>query len=377
MKYNNIFLSTLTASAIASTLLPASAMAEMPSIDLYGRIDLGFESYNDSDGVGAHIFAGQQSDNGNLDEQDIGVSNGNHSRLGVKGSTTLDTGVVLGYQYELLADVLNHGGAPTTRQAWLSMAKGKHSLKVGTQDNPLYDYSAWNAQKSEVHGYGAYYYTTCDLPGSLQCTFRTESTVNYTYGSGGYGRDPFTVTAALHFNGDGRNTNGDTTKDNVSGVTGATIAGAATFDNVTVNAAYQTSIVSEGDDYDSSTSGDLPAPSIISLGGKYFATDDLEVGFFYHMLDKDVDEDDTKTAFALSGTYQLNSKMSLHAGYGAGEDDDDMARQLDSNVYAQLIYATSESSHIRLEVEQVSYSSDNDALEGDANIVLVSLRQDF
>lgn len=368
-----MFKKSSLALAVAGFAFAGSAMAA-PSVELYGRIDLGLEYYSDDDGVGAGIFAGMDAPSGNSDEQDLAMTNGNNSRLGVQGNQTLDSGMTLAYQYELKADVLGQTGASlVTRQGWLSLAKNGHTLKVGTQDNPFYDYSAWNATKSEVHGYGVYYYTTCDMIGSLSCTFRTDSTISYTYGGGGYSTDPITFTGALHFGGDARDGNTDGIKDNMSGVTGGTFGVSATFGAITVNGAYQTSVVSEGDDFN----GNLSAPSIYSVGAKFAASKTAEVGFFYHMLDRDLGKNSNKTALAVGGIYQLNDKVNVHAGFGMGEDDNDAARQLDSNIFTQVTYATSDSSHVRLELEQVSYSSDTAALEGDALIALVSLRQNF
>lgn len=360
-----MFKKSSLALAVAGFAFAGSAMAA-PSVDLYGRIDLGVEYYSDEDGVGADIYAGQNSKVDNTDERDFTMSNGNNSRLGVKGSETLDSGLTLAYQYELRAQVLGGGMSPTTRHGWLSLSKDGHTLKVGTQDNYLLLYGGLNGQISEVHGFGAYYYTTEVMPGSMNQTFRTDSTVAYTFGGGAFSGDTFTATVAAHVAEDSRD-------ENVSGITGLTAGAEVNLGQLALTGAYQTSVVSEAEDFD----GDLAAPSIMSVGARYAVMDGMNVGFNYQLADRDIDGDSNKTAFVVGGDYQVTEKLHVHAGFGMGEDDIETERQLDSNLFAQFIYATSDSSHIRLELEQVSYSSDDDAKEGDAMIALVSLRQNF
>ncbi len=370
-----MFKKSSLALAVAGFAFAGSAMAA-PSVDLYGRIDLGVEHYSDEDGVGADIFEGMGATVGNSDERDVSMSNGNTARLGVKGSQELDSGLTLAYQYEMAINSLTNGGAPGTRQAWLSIAKGPHMLKVGAQDNYLTQYGGFNAQISEVHGFGAYYYTTCDMPGSMSCTFRTNSTVSYTFGGGAFSGDVFTATIAAHIAEDTRKygPEDDEQPVNVAGITGMTAGAEVNLGSLALTGAYQASMVTEAEDYDGE---DVTAPSVMSLGARYAVMDGFNLGFNYQLLDKDTENDSGRSSWVLGGDYQLTENVHFHAGFGMGEDDNDMERQLDSNLFAQVVYSTSDSSHVRLELEQVSYSSDTDALEGDATMALVSFRQNF
>jgi predicted porin len=378
-----MFKKSSLALAVAGFAFASSAVAA-PSVDLYGRIDLGVEYYSDEDGVGADIAPGQNSKVKNTDERDFTMSNGNHSRLGVKGSQELDNGLTFAYQYELKAQVLGGGMAPETRHGWLSISKGAHTLKVGTQDNYFLLYGGLNGQIGEVHGFGAYYYTTCDMPGSMSCTFRTDSTLAYTFGGGAFSGDTFTATIAAHVAGDDRGFSigeGDDKESfdaNSSGITGLTAGAEVNLGALALTGAYQTSVVSESEAFeDNFEDAELPAPSIVGLGARYAVMDGMNVGLNYQILDRDIDEDSNKTSFVVGGDYQATEDFHIHAGFGMGEDDNDNARQLDSNLFAQFTYATSDSSHVRLELEQVSYSSDDPSKEGDAMIALVSLRQNF
>ncbi|ASP39413.1 hypothetical protein CHH28_12335 [Bacterioplanes sanyensis] len=369
-----MFKKSSLALAVAGFAFAGSAMAA-PSVDLYGRIDLGVEYYSDEDGVGSDLFEGMQATVGNSDDRDFSMTNGNNSRLGVKGSEKLDSGLTLAYQYEMRIDSLTNGKAPGTRHAWLSIAKGPHMLKVGAQDNYLTQYGGFNAQISEVHGFGAYYYTTCAMPGSMSCTFRTNSTISYTFGGGAFSGDTFTATVAAHIAEDNRKfgPEGDEQTANVAGITGMTAGAEVNLGALAITGAYQTSMVSEAEDFE----GDLTAPSVMSLGARYAVMDGFNLGFNYQLLDRDLDENSERNSWVVGGDYQLTENVHFHAGFGAGSDDDDNAQQLDSNLFAQIIYSTSDSSHVRLELEQVTYSSDTDALEGDAMIALVSFRQGF
>jgi len=361
--------------AVSSAVFAGSVYAEAPSVDLYGRIDLGLEYYSDSDGVGgSDIFAGMESPAGNSDEKGFSLSDGNNSRLGVKGSAELPNGLTTAYQYELGTRVLDGGANPFVRYGWLSLSNGQHTLTAGTQDNYLLMYGGLNAQYSEVHGYGAYYYATENMPGSLAQSFRTDSTLAYTFGGGAFSGDAFTATIAAHVAEDGRNNSGS--EDNVSGVTAVTVGAEANMDKLALTAAYQTSVVSESDAAKAANT-DVPAPSVASVGARYNLSDAANLGFTYYVADRDTDGDSGRSIWVLGGDYQLSENLNLHAGFGAGSDDDDTERQMDANIFGQLTYTLSDSNQIRFEFEQVSFSSDDDAKEGDAQIFLVSLRQDF
>jgi len=389
--------------AISSAVFSGSVLAEAPSVDLYGRIDLGLEYYSDKDGVGgSDIFAGMESPAGNSDDKEFSLSDGNNSRLGVKGSATLPNGLTTAYQYELGTRVLNGGANPFVRYGWLSISNGQHTLTAGTQDNYLLMYGGLNAQYSEVHGYGAYYYANQGMKGSLSQTFRTDSTLAYTFGGGAFSGDAFTGTIAAHIAEDTRtiDANGgapvaadpanpteaerlaiieyeaDNKEANTSGITGVTIGVEANMDKLALTAAYQQNVVSKSDEAKAANQ-DVEAPSVASVGARYNVSDMANVGFTYYMADRDTDGDSGRSVWVLGGDYQLSENLNLHAGFGSGSDDDDNARQMDANIFGQLTYTLSESNQIRFEFEQVSFSSDDDTKEGDAQIFLISLRQDF
>lgn len=354
-----MFKKTSLALAVAGFTLAGNAVAA-PSVNISGFVDLGLEHFS-GDNTGL-IFKGLGSPQGNNDDRNLAMNNPVVSRFIVSGTEEHANGWTTGYHIEQEVNALDDGGASfNTRQGYISLSKDKHNITVGSQWSPLFEYSAWNAMKTEGHGYGAYYFTTAGLPGSLQYGFRNDSTINYTYGGGGYSTDPITFTVAAHVGEDDR-------VNNESGITGMTVGGAASFGQVTVNAAYVQSIVSEAE------GTNVAAPSLASVGAKFRANDKLEVGFNYQSLDKDDAAGDKRTAMSVGGMYEVASDLSVHAGFGFGEDDNDA--ELESDIYAQVIKSVSDTFHVRLELEQVS-AKDAAGNSGDDTVVAVYLRQSF
>lgn len=375
-----MFKKTSLALAVAGLAFAGNSMAA-PSVNVSGFVDLGLEYYS-GDGTG-YIFDGFNAPQGNSDDQNIAMNNPVTSRFIVSGSEEHDNGWTTGYRIEQNVNALDDGGASfQTRQGYISLSKDKHNITVGSQWSPLFEYSAWNAMKSEGHGYGAYYFTTELLPGSLQYGFRNDSTINYTYGGGGYSTDPFTFTVAAHVGEDGRTFDHDSDADtdelkaNDAGISGVTVGGAASFGPATVNFTYVQSMVSESQDA-KDNNYDVTAPSLMSIGAKYRANDQLELGFNYHSVDKDDAAGDKRDSMSLGGIYNVSPDLSLHAGYGFGEDDN--GAELESNIYAQVIKNVSDTFHVRLELEQVSaITSDADGnVSGDDTVAVVYLRQAF
>jgi hypothetical protein len=380
-------------SLLAIVSIAAShAVIAAPSADIYGFVDIGLEHYNE-DGIkkGSDIFTGGYSPNGNSDEQEFALANNVQSRIGIKGEEDIQDGWKGSYQMEFLVNVLESGGnAMQTRLGWLGLDKGEHSFKVGTQWSPFMAYSAWNTNRGESQGLASYFYITDELKGSMAYGFRNSNMISYTYGNGGWGAaSPFTGTIALHVGDDDRKVTvgGEKELTNDAGITGISLAGAATFSNVTLNAVYVKNIVSESSaandnlaaaklTADATTISEaknlVTEPAIYGVGAKVQATNDLEFGFSYRGADRDTDDNNYTYSTSFSTQYQFNEKTNIHVGIGQGEDDDSSARQLKLNLYGQVWYQITESRSVRLEVEQADYGDDGDAL-----VTLVSMRQAF
>ena len=372
---------TPLAIAIATASLSTGAIAA-PSVNFYGFVDIGLETYSASGNAGnQHVFAGGGSDdpanaaNGNSDDREFALTNGVQSRLGVKGEEDLGDGWVGSYRVEARINVLDDGGQfARTRLGYFGLANGEHSIKVGAQWSPFFEYSAWNTHRGEVQGVGSYFYITEVLAGqSVGYGYRNDSTINYTYGGGGFSNSPFTATVALHIAEDGRTVevNGEDELVNDSGISAVTIGGAATFGNLTLNAVGIQSIVKESDAAKAANE-DVAAPLIYSLGGKFQATKQLELGLAYRVADRDTGEDDGKTSTTVAAAYQVNDKLTVNLGYGVGEDDNKDNLQLDGNIFGSAYYQLSGNRLAGFEFEEADYGDD-----GKAQAFMVSLRQSF
>ena len=391
---------TPLAIAVAAAALSSQAVAA-PSVNFYGFVDIGLESYSSSAKNGTDVFANGGSDdpnnkaNRNTDDREFALANGVQSRLGVKGEEELDDGWVAKYRVEARINVLDDGGSfARTRLGWCGMSKGDHHIKVGAQWSPFFEYSAWNTHRSEVQGVGSYFYITSLMPGSVGYGYRNDSTVNYTFGGGGFSTSPFTATVALHIAEDGRETTvgakpvtaggnpvlvdgepltqgGSKKLLNDSGVTAVTVGGAATFGGLTLNAVGIKSIVKESRAAKDAKI-DVAAPMIYSLGAKYVVNDALDFGFAHRVADRDTGKDDGRTSTTLAATFKTSEKLTLNLGYAVGEDDDKTQRQLDGNVFGSAYYKLSGNRLAGFEFEEADYGKD-----GKTQAFLVSLRQSF
>lgn len=387
MHYKSLF-----AIAVASVVFSNTSIAA-PSTEFYGFVDIGLETYNEVGIInGSDIYPGLETPNGNTDQQAFALNNNVQSRLGLKGEEDISDGWKGTYRMEFQVNVLESGGdAMQTRLGWLGLENGDHSFKVGTQWTPYMAYSGWNTNRSEAQGVASYFYVTDELEGSIAYGFRSSSTASYTYGSGGWGTaSPITATIALHIADDSRKTElaGEEELTNISGITGVSVAAASTFGIVTINAAYVKNIVEQsniakaniksaelGGDADEIKAAYalVTEPSIYSIGAKVQATPELEFGFSYRGADRDLHENNsTVQSTTISTQYQITEAVNIHLGYAQGTDSDKTQRQLNNNFFGQVWYQVTDSRSMRLEFEHVDYGSD-----GEANVVLVSMRQSF
>ncbi|WP_419811325.1 porin [Bacterioplanoides sp.] len=392
---------TPLAIAVAAAALSSTAAA-VPSVNFYGFVDIGLETYSDSTSNGTDVYPNGGSDdpnnssNRNTDDRQFALANGVQSRLGVMGEEELDDGWVGSYRIEARINVLDDGGAfARTRLGWFGLSKGEHSIKVGAQWSPYFEYSAWNTHRSEVQGVGSYFYITSLMPGSVGFGYRNDSTINYTYGGGGFSDSPFTATIALHIAEDDREITvgaqpletesgeaivvdgepltqgGKKELVNDSGITAVTVGTAATFGGLTLNASAIQSVVIESDAAKDADL-DVAEPMIYSLGAKYVVNDQLDFGFAYRGADRDTGDDDFRHSSTIALTYKPVSKLVLNFGYANGKDEDKTERQLDNNYFGSAYYQLSGERLAGFEFEEADYGSD-----GKTQAFLFSLRQSF
>jgi len=372
----NIRLQRLNSLAMAGFIgtlgLGGSMAAQAANYEIYGLIDIGLEQFNDSNAIaGNEIFQGFNSVDGNNDAKDFTLSNGMQSRLGLRGSEELMQNLVLSYNLEFALDVLAESGGGTsaaigTRLGNVSLGGDWGRVVVGSQWMPLFEYGAWNVHRTDVHGYGTWFYTTGLLSNSLAYGFRQSSAISYKYGSAWGHSDPiaFSLTAGI---GEG--------DDNQNGISSLTGAIQYSINNaMSVNAVYLREFNS------TDAPGDLE-PSLLNVGARWNVTPQLELGVNYTRVDRDVSEDEIRQAYNVSATIDLEGNWDTHLGIGAGDDDRDgdmdvEGRDINVNIYGFTRYAFTDRTNMRLEYEYIDY--DGDMVDnGKASLFMLALQHNF
>jgi len=421
MKMNKSIVALAVSGGIAGLPMAASAAPEV-----YGMVDIGIESYNADTGAQFgefNIFAGFNgaSSTGpgtggrftNSDDRDASLNNGMQSRLGVRGSEDLGNGLTAEYNVELAIDVLGEAGGTAntgsvgTRLGWVGLAGDWGSFRVGTQWQPLFAYTAWNVHRADTHAYGTYFSATGAFAASghsMAYGFREAGTLQYQYGSGGYGTDPFTFTISL---GTDQNSSpevptGETegfvddtgtamtravtaSEDNENFITSVQIFAAGTFADglVTINGGYA-GLLNEFD------TAEENEPELLTIGGRVRPMEGLLIGFNWIQSDSDGairpfgtvtgndPDDDTETdTFNIMGQYDFGGGLVGHIGFGTQSADDGIT-EIDSAIYGDLRQNLSDRTNVRLEFEHLSYDeNDGGGFDDEESVVMVALQHWF
>ncbi|MCC5857362.1 MAG: porin [Ectothiorhodospiraceae bacterium] len=350
------------ASMLGSGALVTAGSAQAFDIDLYGIIDIGLERYS-GDGTGL-IFPGMNSVAGNTDDKDFTLSNGLQSRIGLRGGEQLTNQVELTYTLEYAVDVLVEDSGMTdssigTRLGWVALGGDWGQVKVGTQWMALYEFGAWNTNRNDVHGYGAYYYTTGLLRDSLAFGFRQSSAISYQYGSAWGHSDPFAFNITLGI-GEGERDELDPadpddagSASNESGVSSVQIAAQYSFnDMLSVNAVYVREIVDVPSGFDDSEA------RLYNLGARWTINPQVELGFNYANADDDAG--DERDAFTLAGFFNFGQGWDASLGIGRGSADLDDVQDLDLNIYGFVRHAFTDRTNARFEFEYAELEDGDD-----------------
>jgi len=398
MKMNKSIVALAVSGGIAGLPMAASAAPEV-----YGMVDIGIESYNADTGAQFgefNIFAGFNgaASTGpgsggrftNSDERDASLNNGMQSRLGVRGSEDLGNGLTAEYNVELAIDVLGEAGGTAntgsvgTRLGWAGLSGDWGSFRVGTQWQPLFAYTAWNVHRADTHAYGTYFSATGAFAASghsMAYGFREAGTLQYQYGSGGYGTDPFTFTVSL-----GTDQNSGAGGDlNENFITSIQAFAAGTFADglVTINGGYA-GLLNEFE------SDDENEPELITIGGRVRPVDGLLIGFnwmqgdsdgamrpFGTVTGNDPDNDTETDTFNLMGQYDFGGGLVGHIGFGTQSADDGIT-EIDSAIYGDLRQNLSDRTNVRLEFEHLSYDeNDGGGFDDEESVVMVALQHWF
>ena len=334
--------------AVAVAGAVGAPMSAAQAAEAYGFINVGLDNVSKDDG-GANTLVFVGGNDGSTHLTDTA-----ESRFGFRGSEDLGNGLTAGYRFEFgLGTDFGGGGAPnedaviTTRLSNVSLSGDFGSVKVGTQWGALYEYLGWNVYRSDSNGGAAWYYATQFLNNDAY-GLRVSNAINYTYGAGGYGSDPFTFTVQAMLDPD----TGAGAAENDELLDATVIAAQGVFGDITVNgAAYQ-----EAD----SASG-ASEPSLTGIGVNYTGIPDLYIGGNFTVTDVDVSGVDDFEVINVLATYDMGGGVSGMAGFGSGDSGDNDVDL--STVFLQLQRQLSSRTKVYVEVE--SATVDNAGVTGD------------
>jgi len=275
----------------------------------YGFVNVSMD-YADEDNGGnpSNIFLPPGADG------DLHLGDQANSRFGFTGSTDLGNGLTAGVKVEIGmgTSAFNRGSVREDaanwdkRLAWVDLSGSFGNLRIGNQWGALYEYLGYNTQRSYGFG-GADWYEASRHLNDDGFGLRISDAVDYTYGSGGYGSDPFTFTAQGIFDQDN-----DGGADSDETLDAYTLAAAATFGNVTVNGAY----------YGENNAAGVPEPSLMGVGARFNLTDAFMLSGRYTTVDRDNGTDDP-SVISVHGEMDFGGGISGMAGVGLGSDDTD------------------------------------------------------
>lgn len=307
-----MFKKTAIALAVAGAYgasLPAAQAEEHTSSGFYGFVNVSLDYADiENGGNGANMFLPPGSDG------DIHLGDQANSRFGFTGSTDLGNGMTAGAKVEIGfgTSAFNRGSVREDanpwdkRLAWVDLSGSFGTLRAGNQWGTLYEYLGYNTFRSHGFGGATWYEATNKLTYDAY-GLRVSDAVEYTYGAGGYGSDPFTFSAQGIFDQVNDDPNaGDETLD------AYTLAGQATFGNFTVNAAY----------YGENNPTGVAEPSLVGAGFRAQITDALMLSGTVMNVDKDVAGADDTTTFEGHAEFDFGGGLTSMAGFGVGSDDD-------------------------------------------------------
>lgn len=330
-----MFKKTAVAMAVAGAFgasIPAHAVpiGKDGTNEVYGFVNVSLD-YSDvkHGGNASNIFLPNTNPEGGSDSS-FQTGDQANSRFGFKGSQDLGNGLKAGYKIEIGLGTSGYNrGAPTEdtshwdkRLAYVELSGNWGTLRAGNTWGKLYEYLGYNTVRSFGFGGSTWYEATRHLNYDTY-GLRVSDAVEYDYGSGGYGSDPFTFSVQGIFappnntiGGSGGNehltdANGNPI-DNTNTLDAYTVAGAATFGMVTVNAAY----------YGENNPSPLPEVKLYGVGARFQITKAFMLSGTFMEVDRDNGTDKPQTA-EVHAEYDFGNGIMGMLSYGHGKDNTD------------------------------------------------------
>lgn len=353
-----MFKKTAIALAVAGAYgasLPVQAQETESSF--YGFVNVSVDYADvENGGVGSNIFLPAASDG------DIHLGDQANSRFGFRGSTDLGNGLTAGARVEIgfgtsagsRGSVREDAEPWDKRLAFVDLSGDFGKLTLGNQWGQLFSYLGSTTFKSYGFGGASWYESTRHLNYDA-FGLRVSDAIDYTYGSGGYGTDPFTFSAQGIFDQNGDQSTSDETLD------AYTLAGAATFGGVTLGAAY----------YGENNGAAEAEPSLIGVSARFNVTDAFGLGGRWTTVDRDNGTDDPDTIAAIA-TMDFGGGLSGMLGGGVGSDDTDGDL---TTFFAQVNKNLGAGTNMYLEIENAS--RDTAGADPESTVVAVGMIKNF
>lgn len=327
---------SLIALAVSSVVVaPATAQAA----EVYGNVQVGWESTSTDNGGTGMIFNTTGDDSGG------GAQDTWETRLGVSASEDIGNGLTAGANFELGLSTSSVGAGSVnedvgfqTRLANVTLGGDFGMLKLGTQYGLFYEYAGWNHGRTVAHGFGGHYwfFNTASNQTVDPSGLRVDNAFTYTFGGGGYSSDPFTFSVQLHMDGNDEAGNQiGTTTTTIAGITTVTVSNTAvddeeaidaihvaaqgTFGPVTVNGQ-----VMQENNTDSSTVN-VPEPMVFTIGARW-SSGPFYVGGTFLQSDNDINNpgqtvsDEPNAILGMAGM-DFGNGYAGKVGFGTGDAD--------------------------------------------------------
>lgn len=333
----------------------------------YGFVNVSIDwAKEDNGGTPANVFLPPGSDG------DIHLGDQANSRFGFRGSTDLGNGLTAGAHIEIGMGTSGFNRGSVTedaspwdkRLAYVDLSGNFGTLTAGNQWGTLYEYLGYNTFRSHGFGGATWYEGTKELSYDTY-GLRVSDAVEYTYGAGGYGSDPFTFSAQGIF--DQRNSTAGGPDFTAAGendevLDAYTLAAQATFGQFTINGAY----------YGENNPAGVPEPSLAGIGVRVSITDALFLSGTGMIVDRDVAGADDVETIDLHAEYDFGGGLSTMAGIGFGKDDDN--GDLDA-YFLQANKSVGAGTDVYIEFEHTS--RDTGAGDAESSVVAVGMKKSF
>lgn len=346
---------SLVAVAVAGGLgFPFVAAADA---EVYGSVRVAVQNVND-DGVAMY---GQ--------DEGFGLFSPS-SRLGFRGEEDIGGLTAFGH-YEFGIDATTMTNQPGNRLSYVGLRGDFGEIQGGRIWGSWYEYIGWTTDRSWFWGGTGYYgygsgLTFTDAAGddvtfgglNVGATTRSSDTVKYTWGSGGYGSDPFTFSLEAVMDGTSAGTEAE------GAVLGQTAGGSdieadpqafdiftagaqGTFGDFTVGGAHRVT--------SSNTDPTGPEPSQTAVSFRWDPSAPFYLGAIYTATDRDNDSSfDSPQMFEVLGTMDFGGGLSGQLGLSSLDNDAPGDVGDTTGVFAQLNQALSNRTNLFIEGQVLS-----------------------